>query len=210
MKKHRNKYTLLLVCLLLTVAIAVSGTIAYIFTSSDPVVNTFTPVTPDSKIDETFENNVKSNVVVTNTGEVDSYIRSKVVVTWQDGEGNIYPVVPIKDTDYTISYLSVKDPTTGTVTTTTDWILSADGFWYYKKPVAAGASTNYLIGEARQIKECKDTNYKLHIEILSQAVQSIPPAAVVEVWKNATNNLTVPATGELSVTPKTQDAAQSD
>lgn len=210
MKKHRNKYTLLLACLLLTVAIAVSGTIAYIFTSSDPVVNTFTPVTPDSEIFETFKDNVKSNVVVKNTGEVDSYIRAKVVITWQDGAGNIYPVAPIKDTDYTISYLSVKDPTTGTVTTTTGWILSADGFWYYKKPVAAGASTTYLIGEARQIKECKDTNYKLHIEILSQAVQSTPPAAVVEVWQNATNNLTVTATGELSVTPKTQDAAQSN
>mgnify|MGYP003295933686 CR=1 FL=1 len=52
MKKHRNKYTLLLVCLLLTVAIAVSGTIAYLFTSSDPVVNTFTPVLPEIEIPE--------------------------------------------------------------------------------------------------------------------------------------------------------------
>lgn len=209
MKKHRNKYTLLLVCLLLTVAIAVSGTIAYIFTSSDPVVNTFTPVTPDSKIDETFENNVKSNVVVKNTGEVDSYIRAKVVITWQDEDGNIYSVSPVENTHYTISYLSVKDPETDSVTITTDWILSADGFWYYKKPVAAGASTTNLIGEARQIKECEDTNYMLHIEILSQAIQSTPPAAVMEEWQNATNDLTVTATGELRVTPEAQDATQS-
>ena len=208
MKKHRNKYTLLLVCLLLTVAIAVSGTIAYIFTSSNPVVNTFTPVTPGSQIDEEFENNVKSNVVVTNTGEVDSYIRAKVVITWQDGAGNIYPLAPTKDTDYTISYLSVKDSTTGDVRITTDWILSADGFWYYKEPVAAGASTTNLIGEARQIKECEDTNYKLHIEILSQAIQSTPSTAVVEAWKTDTNNLAV-VDGKLSVTEKIQDATQS-
>ncbi len=210
-KKRRPKKLLaLIICLDLVVMMAVSGTLAYIFTSTDPVVNTFTPVTPGSKIDEEFENNVKSDVKVNNTGEVASYIRAKVVITWQDKDGNVYPVSPVENTHYTISYLSVKDPETDSVTITTDWILSADGFWYYKKSVAAGASTTNLIGEAKQIKECEDTNYKLHIEILSQAVQSTPPAAVVEVWKNASNNLTVTATGELSVTPKAQDAVQSE
>ena len=44
MKRKNRKYTLLLVCLLMTVLVVVGGTIAYIFTESDPVVNTFTPV----------------------------------------------------------------------------------------------------------------------------------------------------------------------
>ena len=198
-----KKFLALIICLNLVVMMAVSGTLAYIFTSSNPVVNTFTPVSPGSSIVEKFENNVKRDVKVTNTGQVDSYIRAKVVITWQsekkaDGTGgDVYSTTPIPNEDYQISY-------------GTDWIPSADGFWYYRYPVEAGASTNYLIGEARQIKECEDKNYMLHIEILSQAIQSTPSTAVVEVWQTDTNKLTVNVDGTLSVVEKSQDTTQSD
>lgn len=188
-KRKPEKFLALIICLNLVIALAVVGTVAYIFTSSETVTNTFTPVTPGSDIDETFDGETKKDVTVKNTGKVDSYIRVKVVITWQDGNGNVYPEVPIRNTDYTISYGS-------------DWTLAADGFWYYKSSVTAGSSTTDLIDEAKQIKACTNPDYTLHIEILSQAVQSIPSTAVVELWKTDTNNLTVNSDGTLSVTVK--------
>ena len=195
--KIKSKKILALVCLDLVVFLAVGATLAYIFTASDPVVNTFTPVTPDIEITEDFKDNIKKHVAVKNTGSVSSYIRSQVVITWQNGEGNILPVTPERGKDYTIIY--------GTAASTADteyWTKGADGFWYYSKSVAPGDSTDYLIAEARWIKACEDPNYTLHIEILSQSVQSTPDEAV-NVWDN--NDVDVTGTdGTLTVGTPTQ------
>ena len=127
MRKQKTKYTAFLVCLLLAVAIAVSGTIAYLFTSSDPVVNTFTPVTPEIDIPEEMNGTVKEKATVQNTGEVDSYLRAKIVVTWQNGNGEVYPKVPElgEGKDYTM-------------TNGSNWQLHKDGYYYYKKVAAPG------------------------------------------------------------------------
>ena len=124
MKKHRNKYTLLLVCLLLTVAIAVSGTIAYLFTSSDPVVNTFTPVLPEIEIPEEFDKTIKENATIQNTGDVDSFLRARIVVTWQNDKGEVYPETPDPNSDYTMRNGA-------------NW-QEVDGCYYYKKVAAPG------------------------------------------------------------------------
>ena len=196
-KIKSKKILALVICLYLVVFLAVGATLAYIFTASDPVVNTFTPVTPDIEITEDFKDNIKKHVAVKNTGSVSSYIRSQVVITWQNGEGNILPVTPERGKDYTIIY--------GTAASTADteyWTKGADGFWYYSKSVAPGDSTDYLIAEARWIKACEDPNYTLHIEILSQSVQSTPDEAV-NVWDN--NDVDVTGTdGTLTVGTPTQ------
>lgn len=178
MKKHKNKYALLLACLLLAVAVTVVGTIAYIFTSSDPVVNTFTPVGVDNEIHENLEENVKSNVQVKNTGTTDAYIRAKVVVTWQNAEGEVYPEMPVSNLDnsskydYSIAY------------NITDWaeIPTEDGYWYYKYAVAPNGFTTSLINSATPAGTAPADEYTLHIEILSQAVQSEPADAVKAAW----------------------------
>ena len=193
MKKHRNKYTLLLVCLLLTVAIAVSGTIAYLFTASDPVVNTFTPVTPEIEIPEKMEGTVKEKATVQNTGDVDSYLRAKIVVTWQNSDGEVYPKIPVlKETsdaegDYTMS-------------TGAHWKWHSDGYYYYYKVAAPGepavikkddgsieygvgvADDDMLIIRAEVVGEAPAEGYTLHIEILGQAIQAEPVDAIKDAW----------------------------
>ena len=58
---------------------------------------------PDGKKD--FENNVdteKKNVTVTNTGNVDAFIRAAIIVTWKDSAGNIAATVPVEGYDYNL------------------------------------------------------------------------------------------------------------
>lgn len=190
--KYRHKYALLLVCLHLAVIIAVTGTIAYLFTSTDPVTNTFKPVAPGTEIEETLENNVKKDVTVKNTGEVDSYIRARVIITWQNEKGEVYPEMPASDY-YTISYGS-------------GWSLGADGYYYYTKSVSVNGSTTALIERVTPVKSCKDDTYTLHVEILSQAIQSTPVEAV-NAWDNDLVDLSGKIDGTLEVVAKTTGEA---
>ena len=192
-----------IICLDLVVFLAVGATLAYIFTSTDPVVNTFTPVTPDIVITEDpFNGSIKENVIVKNTGTVSSYIRSQVVITWQNEVGEVFSTTPVLDTadndgDYTILYGTAED-----AMDTEYWTFAADGFWYYSKAVEPGADTDALIVEAKWIKACEDPSYTLHIEILSQSVQSTPDKAV-DVWDNAKVDVTGNAGTLTVVTPQT-------
>lgn len=171
----KSKISTLAVCLLLTAILAIGGTLAYIFTSTPSVTNTFTPVTVENEIVETLNGNIKSNVKIKNTGTTDAFIRAKVVITWQNAKGDVYPARPVLDTasndgDYSIDY------------NTAEWILGSDGFWYCKKDVAPNALSAILINEAEPLKICEDSAYTLHIEIISQAIQSTPDETVESVW----------------------------
>lgn len=186
MKKHRNKYTALLVCLLLTVAIAVSGTIAYLFTSTDPVVNTFVPVTPGIEIPEYMHETIKENATIQNTGDVDSYLRAKIVVTWQNDKGEVYHEAPELNIHYTMQIGA-------------NWVRNGK-YYYYTKVTAPGQpavikdangeikygegidAADMLIVKAEVISQAPVDGYTLHIEILGQAIQADPKEAVMEAW----------------------------
>ena len=185
-RRNPKKFLALVICLNLVIMLAVGGTLAYIFTSTDPVVNTFQPVTPGIEVEEPGWNNiVKQDVTIKNTGQVESYIRVKVVVTWKNGT-DIYPVDPIEGTDYSLEYITDVTPAVFT-----DWELGDDGFWYYKKSVLPGVSTGVLIKNATWLQPCVDSDYKLSIEILSQAIQSTPDEAVESVWPVDANSGTL-------------------
>ena len=177
----RSKISALAVCLLLTAMLAIGGTLAYLFTQSDAVVNTFNPVTPDITVDEGFEGNVKKEVKIANTGEVDSYIRAKVVITWQNDAGEVYPLTPVPGTDAATADYKITWKKDG-------WVEGSDGFYYYTSAVPVNGSTGVLFTDAAPLRACTDKDYTLHIEILSQAIQSTPDEAVESVWPvNATD-----------------------
>ena len=138
----------------------VGGSLAYLITSTDPVKNVFTPgsVTPD--ITEEFEDNVKKDVAVKNTGNVPVYIRAKVIVTWENPDGTVLGEQPMAGVDYDITY-----PPDG-------WIQGSDGFYYYTTPVGANASTGVLFTDCEPKKPAPQEGYTLHVEILSQSIQA--------------------------------------
>ena len=64
----KTKQPVALVAILVLLCCTVAGTVAYLVTSTDPVTNTFTPAHVSTAVDETFENGVKSDVKIKNTG----------------------------------------------------------------------------------------------------------------------------------------------
>lgn len=138
----------------------VGGVAAYLSTQSGAVTNTFTAETnPQPSVDaEQYAVNVGDPGYAV-------YVRAAVVVTWQDGDPtnptdtqNVLAKVPVKGTDYEISY------------NTTDWFLH-DGFWYCKTMVNSGGTTPALITSC----EVKDANgdYHLNVEIVAQTIQAL-------------------------------------
>ena len=73
-------------------------TLAFLLSRTDPVVNSFQPSKVTCEINETFENGVKTDVSVKNTGNTTAYIRASIVVSWVDESGNISAVPPLANT----------------------------------------------------------------------------------------------------------------
>ena len=178
------KRSLVLVVSVLALVLAVAGgTLAWLVANSGPVTNTFTPAQVSCEVDETFQNNVKSAVSIKNTSNIDAYIRAYVVVTWKDAQGNVYGKLPVKDTDYTM-----------TMPNNTKWFKSGD-YYYYPDAVPSGASTGMLFEECKLIGTPPADGYSLSVEIIAEAIQSLPAMTVASVWP-----VTVNADGTLTVT----------
>lgn len=168
----KTKQPVALVAILVLLCCAVAGTLAYLVTSTNSVTNTFTPAHVSTAVDETFENGVKSDVKIQNTGDIDAYIRAAIIINWADKDGNVYGgAAPEKGTDYTEPVLQ------------DGWIKVGD-YYYYTSAVPAGDSTGMLFAPIKQLTTCKDTNYGLQITILADGIQSEPVHVVADVWKD--------------------------
>ena len=163
----KKKISAFVICLLLTVVIGISGTLAYLFTQTSPVTNTFNPAAAPNEIKETMANNVKSNVFVSipsiteNPKAVKVYVRAAMVVTWQDGEGNIAPIVPIEGTDYIV-----------TMPENSKWHKHVDSYYYYKEIVEPGECTENLFDSITVVEGKTPEGYALSVELLSQSIQA--------------------------------------
>ncbi|MBE6977154.1 MAG: hypothetical protein E7438_00725 [Ruminococcaceae bacterium] len=184
MRKFISKKSIVLVALALLLTVAVGTTLAYIFTNTDPVENTFKPSKVSCAVVETFEKNVKSNVKIQNTGDTDAYIRVAVVITWKYTDSNgiehVWAEKPVERTDYSITYPS-----------DTGWVEGADGYYYYTQKVAPDATTGILISSASPIttgpKGTDNTQYYLSIEIVASAIQAdgMGATSAQEAWAKA-------------------------
>ena len=171
--KLNKKSLVLLVCVTLLLTFAVSGTVAFLADNSGPVVNEFTPVNVTPTVNESFKDNVKNNVKIGNTGNINAYIRAMVIITWQDKQGNVLPTLPVAtgdSPDYTIKW------------TKTNWIDGGDGFYYYRYQVAPGSATDDLFTAGTPLKAAPVEDYTLHVEILAQSIQATPKSAVTDAW----------------------------
>ncbi len=193
MKKYINRKSILITSVALLLVIAVGTTLAYIFTNTDPVENTFTPskvscaVVENGKVDENTADvvetgNSKTNVQIKNTGDTDAYIRVAVVVNWMSEDGSkVWAQKPVKDADYKISYNLSNN----------GWIDGGDGYYYYTQPVDPNEMTGVLINSATQEvtgpKGTDGTQYYLSIEIVASAIQAegMGAGSAQEAWVKA-------------------------
>ncbi len=170
MKRNNKKIILLAVSLLLVMFAAIGGTVAYLIDTTGEVKNTFVPASVPPEVVEEIKDNVKKNVAIKNTGNVDAYIRVKVVVTWKDASGNVYKDAPKVITDYTWTAGDSK------------WKLYNDGFYYYTEPVPAGKSTAVLFTDCAPKPGKAPEGYSLSVDIHAQSVQAEPADVVEKTW----------------------------
>lgn len=167
----KSKKTILTLVYLAALLFALVGTtLAYLTTSTLPVVNTFTPTKLLIQIDENIEGDVKKDVKVKNNGDIDAYIRVAVVVTWKDDKGNVSATVPVENTDYEV-----------TLPNGTGWVKNGD-YYYYTSTVKPNDSTGILLKDCKPLTNKAPNGYNLSVEILAQSIQAVPEKAVQEAW----------------------------
>lgn len=173
MKNFRIKKRagVLLAAIALIIGVAVGGTIAYLIDQTEDVVNTFTPTEVDIDIYEEWDGKVKKFANIENKSDIPVYVRAKIIVEWKDDAGNIYGVLPIKETDYTMQMGEYS------------WQYNSDdGFYYHNSPVNVGAHTSDLFSNCKCVSQNIPEGYDLHVEVIAQAVQAVPTNVVASVW----------------------------
>ena len=159
-----------LILLVLTCAIitsAVGGTVAYLIVKTGTIKANFTPAVIESAV---------SQSVVTNVGDVDSYVRAMVIITWVSEDGSAtHAESPVHNTDYAIFFSS------------DGWVKGSDGFYYYTSPLMSGRSTPALITSCTQLRSAPE-GYKMKVQVLASTIQSHPLSVVTEQWGVSVND----------------------
>ena len=172
--KHQNinkKMWTFIACILLLLVFMASASISYLISKTDEKENEFIPAFVSCEVVESFDGSVKSDVGVKNTGNVDAYIRATVIVTYVDelDPSRVLGRSPILDSDYTLKWGDSA------------WAKGADGFWYYREPIAPGAVSTDLIDEVKPLNDAPE-GYRLSVQILATAIQAQPANVVTDHW----------------------------
>lgn len=195
--RHRKlrKPVKVILSFLLIFTVTVGGTLAYLSTQTDEVVNTFTPSHVDCKVEEVFNGYTKSSIKVQNTSDIEAYIRIKLISYRVNDEGKQIGGLATID-DFNLG---------------NGWF-KYDGFYYHKTPVAPNDndSTTYydmtknLLADETSITlksyevttEDPDGGRQV-IEVMAEAIQSKPNSAVEQAWVvsvNTDGTLVIPTT----------------
>lgn len=184
-RKQNKKAQTLLVCLAALAIVTVGKTLAILMDSSSTVKNEFTPAQVSCQVEEVFDGEVKSNVQIRNTGNTEAYIRAAVILTWKNGNNEVYAATPSDGGDCVILWNLSDD----------GWVKGADGFYYYTKEVSpcnhSGGQahneclTSKLINSCSPIDGKAPEGYSLSVEIVASAIQSAPDHVVEGEWTNA-------------------------
>lgn len=175
-----NRTAVLFIAIILLISAAVGSTVAFLATKTEPVENAFEYANVSCEVTEACDTDGSSIVQVRNTGTISAYIRVAVVANWMDVNGDIAASDP-EGYGY--------DPTCSS----DSWARGTDGFFYYLRPVAPGASTEGIL-LACTVTCPEPPEGTLSVEVLAEAIQSTPASAVYEAW-----GVTVDGSGMLIV-----------
>lgn len=179
---RKGRLTAMIVSVVLILALAIGGTIAWMSTKTDSVVNTFNPSRVTCEVKEGFDGKVKTDVNVQNTGDIPAFIRVKLVsYRTNDAGDHIGGVAEAPSFDFGAGWVRYGD------------------YYYYTKPVAPGATPAANLAEVIKLTE----NYTdvdgghQSIDVIAEAIQAGPEAAVKAAWGagfsiDTNGNLVVP------------------
>ena len=158
---HTGRLTAMVIATALLLALAISGTVAWLTTKDAPITNTFNPSKVACEVTESFNGTVK------NTGDIDAYIRVKLVTYRTNAQGQ-----HIGGT----AELPEFTPGAG-------WV-AYNGYYYYTKPVAPNAQPEKALIDSIELKASYDDadGGKQAIDVMAEAIQSVPAEAVGQAW----------------------------
>ncbi len=175
--KRKNRAVIFLLSLLLVLTVSVGGTVAYLFTQTDPVENVFKPAHVNCEVTENFYGTTKENINVKNTGDTDAYIRVNLVT-------------------YRVNDAGQRIGGTATIPAFalgTGWVLYG-GYYYYTLPVAAGESPAANLASSITLQAYNDADGGWQaIDVMAEAIQSNPVEAVGTAWGVTISNGAVSA-----------------
>lgn len=178
-RKRIKLSTVLVIAAALALVTAIGGTMAWLTTHSEGLTNTFTPATISGNILEgengyTFDGNTKESVRIENTSDVPVYVRVALVPTWVMEENNKFvPVAePVGNDDVIID---TKEWKSFVPAADSNWVKGNDGYYYYKKPLAAADKTDDtdLTENLFNTAEAKENDpYHMNLQVLLQMIQA--------------------------------------
>lgn len=178
-RKRIKLSTVLVIAAALALVTAIGGTMAWLTTHSEGLTNTFTPATISGNILEgengyTFDGNTKESVRIENTSDVPVYVRVALVPTWVMEENNKFvPVAePVGNDDVIID---TKEWESFVPAADSNWVKGNDGYYYYKKPLAAADKTDDtdLTENLFNTAEAKENDpYHMNLQVLLQMIQA--------------------------------------
>lgn len=167
-RKPKSRMMMILSIVLL-LGVAIGGTIAWLSTRTDAITNTFTPAQVTCEVEENFDKTTgeKSSVNVKNTSNIDAYIRVKLVTYRTNDAGQ-----------HIGGTAEIPAFTPGE-----NWV-EHDGYYYYTLPVAPDEKpAANLAGSMTLTGSYEDADGgKQAIDVMAEAIQSMPEKAVGEAW----------------------------
>ena len=167
--KGRGRLAMMVLSVVLLLGVAIGGTIAWLSTKTTPVTNTFTPAEVTCDVTEDFNENtgVKTKVNVTNTGNIDVYIRVKLVTYRTNDKGQ-----------HIGGKAKLPQFTPGE-----NWVKHGE-YCYYTLPVSPGGKPDANLAEKMTLMSSYEDadGGKQAIDVMAEAIQSEPEKAVGEAW----------------------------
>ena len=167
--KGRGRLAMMVLSVVLLLALAVAGTLAWLSTKTTPVTNTFTPAEVTCKVEEDFDPDTgeKTNVNVTNTGNIDVYIRVKLV-TYRTNDAGQH----IGGTAVLPKFNLGKN-----------WV-EYGKYYYYTLPVSPGGKPADNLADSMTLTGSYEDadGGKQALDVMAEAIQSEPEKAVGEAW----------------------------
>lgn len=153
--KKTNKCRAAALSFVLVLSLAVGGTLAYLVAKSGNVENQFEPAYVTCQVNT----NTCNTINVTNTGNVDAYIRAAIVVNWVDADDNVRGLAPtLSDYSLTIN--------------TSAWHKGSDTEYYYYNQIVAPDGTTSDLVTSITVKGAVPEGYKLSVEVVAEAIQA--------------------------------------
>lgn len=173
--KHNKK----IIGIFLSLIFFTSITLAYMFRKTDPITNQLEPAVVSCEVHEkvngsepeqtTNQTNVitKDSITIKNTGNIDAYIRIKLVTYWINDNKQV---------------VNKEMPQLNISMNADNWVYNAkQDIYYYKNPVKPNEFTSNLLSASIPLNN-SSTEYQV-IDVFAEAIQSQPIDAIIDSWQ---------------------------